>query len=98
MHEERNIFGCKEITNLVLACHKIRKEAWIADSIMLEELPDLLTTGVDVICTRGATCEQESKGCFAKAKAMILTELEKQYQSKISANSDNMAYLLMCLR
>lgn len=65
----------QDIKDLVSACHKNKKEAWIAGSIMLEELPDLWTTGVDVICIRGAACEQKGKGRFGEVKAKIVAEL-----------------------
>jgi hypothetical protein len=65
----------KEIASLVLACHKIKKEVWIAGSINLEELPDLWATGVDVICIRGAACEQKGKGRFGEVRTKIVSEL-----------------------
>lgn len=65
----------KEITHFAKACHKAKKEAWIAGSITLEELPDLWSTGVNVICIRAAACEQKGKGRFGKLKARIVTEL-----------------------
>ncbi|MFH0812003.1 MAG: (5-formylfuran-3-yl)methyl phosphate synthase [Pseudomonadota bacterium] len=46
----------KEIKYFVNKCHSLSLEAWIAGSITLEELPTLWTTGVDVICIRGAAC------------------------------------------
>lgn len=46
----------RDVTRFVAAIHKQRREAWIAGSIGLEELPELWKTGVDVICVRGAAC------------------------------------------
>lgn len=54
-----------EIQALTHALHAEGKEAWIAGSITLRELPALWRTGVDVICVRGAACEQaEDEGRF----------------------------------
>lgn len=51
----------KDIARFVKAMHAIRKEAWIAGSISIEELPALWATGVDVICVRGAACAKNTK-------------------------------------
>ena len=48
---------------------------WIAGSINIDELPALWKTGVDVICVRGAACEQTGKGRFGEVKAKIVHEL-----------------------
>ncbi len=37
--------------------HGIGKEAWVAGSITRDDLPQLWTTGADVICVRAAACE-----------------------------------------
>ena len=56
--------------------HRLKKEAWIAGSISLEQLPELWLTGADVICVRGAACAIETgKGRFGKVKAKIVREL-----------------------
>ena len=65
----------KELKALVTQCHRAGKEAWIAGSISKEELPDLWATGVDVICVRGAACEQTGKGRFGEVKTKIVKEL-----------------------
>lgn len=65
----------RDIKRFAAACHRIKKEAWIAGSITLEELPDLWATGVDVICIRGAACEQKGKGRFGEVKAKLVAEL-----------------------
>lgn len=65
----------KEISTLVSACHKIKKEVWIAGSITLEELPGLWDTSVDLICIRGAACEQKAAGRFGEVKAEIVAKL-----------------------
>lgn len=65
----------KDITSFVNECHQLKKEAWLAGSITAEELPRLWATGVDVICIRGAACEQSGKGRFGEVKAKIVSEL-----------------------
>jgi len=67
----------KDIKSFVTECHKYKKEAWIAGSIRKDELSDLWATGVDVICVRGAACEQKGNGRFGKVKAKIVAELVK---------------------
>lgn len=70
------ITGCDvELTSLVKECHKAGKEAWIAGSIRKEEMPDLWATGVNVICIRGAACEQTGNGRFGEVKSKIVAEL-----------------------
>lgn len=47
--------------------HAVKREAWIAGSIQYEELSDLWSTGVDVICVRGAACRPGNvKGRFGE--------------------------------
>ncbi|GAI79894.1 unnamed protein product, partial [marine sediment metagenome] len=65
----------RDIKRFTSACHKIKKEAWIAGSITLGELPALWTTGVDVICVRGAACEQKGRGRFGEVKTKIVSDL-----------------------
>lgn len=66
----------EDIERFAKAMHRAGKEAWIAGSITLEDLPDLWKTGVDVICVRGAACEAGSgKGRFAKVTAKQVAAL-----------------------
>jgi uncharacterized protein (UPF0264 family) len=65
----------KEIKALVAQCHRAGKEAWIAGSISKEELPNLWSTSVDVICVRGAACEKAGPGRFGEVKTKIVSEL-----------------------
>lgn len=65
----------KDIKHFVNECHKHNKEAWIAGSIKKDELPELWATGVNVICVRGAACEQKGNGRFGEVKAKIVKEL-----------------------
>jgi len=64
-----------DLKTFAAQCHKAGKEAWIAGSITKEELPSLWDTGVDVICVRGAACEQSRKGRFGEVKTKIVEEL-----------------------
>lgn len=64
-----------ELKRFVGKCHDINKEVWIAGSIVLDELPVLWSTGVDVICIRGAACEQKGKGRFGEVKFKIVAQL-----------------------
>ncbi len=66
----------KDIARFTKALHAIHKEAWIAGSISLEELPALWSTGVDVICVRGAACEeQKGRGRFGAVTTGKVKEL-----------------------
>lgn len=69
-------YSIKQLKKFVKDLHSIGKEAWLAGSISKEQLPDLWTTGVDVICVRGAACEKlEGEGRFGEVKAEIVKEL-----------------------
>lgn len=76
----------KDIASFVKRCHKSEKEAWIAGSIILEELQALWRTGVDVICVRGAACEQKGKGRFGEVKVKIVAELVATIPPKLISN------------
>jgi len=56
-HALLDLMDLAEITQFVQSCHAARVEAWIAGSIKRGQLPTLWSTGVDVICVRGAACE-----------------------------------------
>lgn len=64
-----------DIIKFVDDCHQNKIEAWIAGSITKEELIELWKTDVDVICVRGAACEQTGKGRFGEVKEKIVREL-----------------------
>jgi len=53
-------YEVRDIRRLVRKCHDRGLEAWLAGSIGLDDLPALWSTGVDVICVRGAACEPRS--------------------------------------
>ncbi|GAG78698.1 unnamed protein product, partial [marine sediment metagenome] len=43
----------------------------------IEELPGIWEAGVDVICIRGAACEQKGKGRFGEVRSKIVADLVK---------------------
>lgn len=69
----------ESIRRFVEHCHSLNLEAWIAGSVRKEHLPDYWAAGVDVICVRGAACENiAAEGRFAviseeKVSALVLT-------------------------
>lgn len=66
----------RDVTRFTRSMHKQRREAWIAGSITLEELPTLWATGVDVICVRGAACDRNAgAGRFGDVKESLVREL-----------------------
>jgi hypothetical protein len=65
-----------QIAEFVESMHKIGREAWIAGSITLEELPELWQTGADVICVRGAACApSRGAGRFGEIKSEIVKNI-----------------------
>jgi len=72
----RDYYNLKELKKFVNSLHKIKAEAWLAGSISKEELPALWKTGVDVICVRGAACEEvNGEARFGKVKKDIIQKL-----------------------
>lgn len=51
----------KEIRKWCTKLHALEKEAWIAGSITQDQLASLSNCGADVICVRGAACENLAK-------------------------------------
>lgn len=51
----------KEIRKWCEKLHILDKEAWVAGSITKDQLTSLSSCGVDVICVRGAACENLAK-------------------------------------
>ena len=72
----------KDIKKFVRDCHRKKKEAWIAGSIAKEELSDLWSTGVDVICVRGAASKLSKVGRFGEVNEKIVQELVKTIPKK----------------
>lgn len=65
-----------DLKTLVTALHRSRREAWMAGSVTLEQLPALWETGVDVICVRGAACDPgKSRGRFGVVRERIVRKL-----------------------
>ncbi|SRR6266540_4372158 len=72
-----------QIAKFVGDLHRIGKEAWVAGSVSKNQLSNLLQTGVDVICVRGAACEQlEGEGRFGLVSTAIVRELVKTLTRK----------------
>lgn len=66
----------EDIGTLVEELHRRKKQAWVAGSISLEELPGIWATGVDVVCVRGAACAKSSgNGRFAGLNGAIVRKL-----------------------
>lgn len=69
-------YSIKQLKKFITDLHNIGKEAWLAGSITKEQLPKLWTTGVDVICVRGAACEKlEGEGRFGVVKKEVVFDL-----------------------
>lgn len=67
-----------EIEAFVERCHQNNLEAWVAGSIMKEQMPGLWRTGVDVICIREAATEKEGRrGRMGKVSRELVEELVK---------------------
>lgn len=66
----------KEIKTFVKNCHKEKQEAWIAGSITKQQMPELWKTGTDVICIRGAACNEKS-GRKGTVRANLVSSLVK---------------------
>lgn len=65
-----------EIAGFVANLHGLGKEAWIAGSLTGGDLPDLWRTTVDVICVRGAACEQRGRGDrFGEVSPTLVAEI-----------------------
>ena len=65
-----------QLTQFVEGVHALNREAWLAGGITKDELPALWTTGVDVICVRGAACVGgEREGRFGDVTAETVADL-----------------------
>lgn len=71
-----------DLKKFVTNCHRNNIEAWLAGSISIDELPELWQTGVDVICVRGAACEQRGPGRFGEVKKEIVKNLVATIKNK----------------
>src|SRR5204862_6438877 len=69
-------YTIEQLTKFVDDLHALEKEAWLAGSVSAIQLPALWKTGVDVVCVRGAACEQlEGEGRFGEVASKIVREL-----------------------
>lgn len=66
----------KELRAWCKRIHALGKEAWLAGSISLEELPELWDAGADVICVRGSACKPgKGEGRFGEVDTEIVKKL-----------------------
>jgi len=69
-------YNPEQLAQFVEHLHALRKEAWLAGSITAGELAGLWSTGVDVICVRGAACAPAAHGPrFGVVTAEIVAKL-----------------------
>jgi len=69
-------YSIDQIGSFVETLHALSKEAWIAGSVTLRELPTLWRTGVDVVCVRGAACASSAeKDRFGAVSTDVVKEL-----------------------
>ena len=69
-------YNLAQLRKFVHGCHRLGVEAWLASSITLEELPDLWSTDVNVICVRGAACAKgDGAERFGSVRADIVAKL-----------------------
>ena len=69
-------YSADQITGIVAGLHARGKEAWVAGSVSKDELPELWATDVDVICVRGAACQQCVRtGRFGQVLSDVVADL-----------------------
>jgi uncharacterized protein (UPF0264 family) len=68
--------SANDVKRLAAALHRQGREVWIAGSLTLDQLPSMWQAKVDVICVRGAACDQaQGDGRFGKVRATLVKEL-----------------------
>jgi len=77
-----DLMSIEDIKKFVTSCHRRKRTAWIAGSITKEQLPDLWSTNVDVICIRGAACEKDNMGRFGEVKTSNVSKLVDTLKAK----------------
>jgi hypothetical protein len=73
-HALLDLMDFEEITEFVRSCHAAQVQAWIAGSIKRGQMRALWSTGVDVICVRGAACEG-GEGRLGRVSLRLVREL-----------------------
>lgn len=69
-------YSIDQIAEFVYSMHKRNKEAWVAGSITSDELGTIWSTGVDVVCVRGAACLRgEVSERFGEVQEGIVSQL-----------------------
>lgn len=65
-----------QLERFVRNLHGLGKEAWVAGSLSKDQLPELWQTDVDVICIRGAACEDRGgDGRFGQVSQAVVAGL-----------------------
>jgi (5-formylfuran-3-yl)methyl phosphate synthase len=71
-------YTIEQIQKFVETIQALGKQAWIAGSISADDIGPLWSTGVDVICVRGAACEPaKGEGRFGRVTSEIVQRLVK---------------------
>ena len=68
-------YSPEQIAEFAADLHAIGKGAWIAGSVTKDQLPDLWSTGIDVICVRGAACEAATSPRFGAVRSELVANL-----------------------
>jgi hypothetical protein len=69
-------YNLDQLAEWVRLLHTSGKEAWIAGSVTIDEMPTTWTTGVDVVCVRGAACEPGGgAGRFGEVSSLLVRDL-----------------------
>ncbi len=64
-----------DVRRFARSMHRQRRQAWVAGSIGLDELPALWKAGVDVVCVRGAACDPSGPGRFGDVREALVRGL-----------------------
>ena len=69
-------YSLDQLADWVNTLQTTGKEAWVAGSLLKDELPGLWEIGVDVICVRGAACDrQRGSGRFGEVSSSLVRQL-----------------------
>lgn len=69
-------YDANRLSAWVTQIHDLGKEAWLAGSVTRDELSSLWSTGVDVVCVRGAACAPTTDtGRFGEVQTRIVSAL-----------------------
>ncbi len=68
-------YSVLQIADFVANLHERGKEVWLAGSVTHKQLFDLWTTGVDVVCVRGAACLPSEAPRFGRISSKTVSDL-----------------------